>query len=314
MEILQYDQIDPTDILDLNLLSLGYALTDERAALIRRLDHRPFPFFGVYAVEDGIVAGQVLIYRLTMMSTRGSEDVGGMCAVCTHPAFSRRGIATRLFDNAHARMREAGLRFSTLGTARHRAAHDFYRQQGYEDVFGAGFTFGHTDAVLQATPLRAEQAGLEKLHLTDGVFARAAAGHLGFAQRSEGFLAMLVTTGDLAVDSVWLLWDGSEIVGYALAGISESVLLVDDLLIADDVYAASAITAIFKETAGLHVCLRINHAPMAASLHQAGYSPARPGWHTFMIKPLSPNVSVDDARALFGIDTERFLISPVDVT
>jgi GNAT superfamily N-acetyltransferase len=314
MEILQYDQINPADVLNLNLLSLNYALTPERVALIRRLDGRPFPFLGVYVVEDGVVVGQVLIYRLTMISTAGPEDVGGMCAVCTHPAFSRRGIATRLFEAAHARMRAAGLRFSTLSTARHRTAYGFYRRQGYEDVFTANFTVAQTGAVQRDTPLTAEQAGPEKLYLADDLFTRVAAGLLGFAQRPAGYLAMLVTTGDLAADSVWLLWDGGEMVGYALARVSESVLAVDDLLIAHDVYAAGAIAAIIRETAARYVCLRINHPPMTTSLRRAGYPVARPGWHTFMIKPLFPNVSLDDALALFGIGTERFLISPADVT
>ncbi len=314
MEILEYDQVDPVEVLNLNLLSLAYALTPQRAALIRRLDRRPFPFFGVYAVEDGVVAGQVLIYRLTMTSTNGPEDVGGAGAVCTHPAFSRRGIATRLFDEAHDRMRAAGLRFSTLGTARHRGAYAFYRRQGYEDVFGAGFTFAHSDTVQQVTPLRAERAGMDTLYLAEDVFARVTAGRLGFSRRPRGYLAMLVATGELPVDSVWLLWDGSELAGYALARNTESVLSVDDLLTADDGYTAGAIAAIVRETAATYVSLRINHPRMPASLGRAGYPPARSGWSTFMIKPLTPDLSVDDARALFGIGTERFLISPVDVT
>lgn len=57
MKIVEYDDADPLGVLHLNLSSLGYALTPERAALIRRVDVRPFPFFSVYAVEDGVVAG-----------------------------------------------------------------------------------------------------------------------------------------------------------------------------------------------------------------------------------------------------------------
>jgi hypothetical protein len=67
--ILEYDSVDPAGVLSLNLTSLDYALTPERVALIRRLDPRPFPFFGLYAVEEGIVAGQVLVYRLLMMTS-----------------------------------------------------------------------------------------------------------------------------------------------------------------------------------------------------------------------------------------------------
>ena len=38
MKIVEYDQVDPLGVLHLNLLSLGYALTPEKVALIRRLD------------------------------------------------------------------------------------------------------------------------------------------------------------------------------------------------------------------------------------------------------------------------------------
>jgi hypothetical protein len=44
MQILEYDQVDPIQVLHLNLLSLDYALTPERVALMRALG-RIFPFF-----------------------------------------------------------------------------------------------------------------------------------------------------------------------------------------------------------------------------------------------------------------------------
>jgi hypothetical protein len=41
---------------------------------------------------------------------------------------------------------------------------------------------------------------------------------------------------------------------------------------------------------------------------------AQPTWDGFMIKSLVPEVSIEDARQLFGIGTDRFLISWLDVT
>jgi hypothetical protein len=41
---------------------------------------------------------------------------------------------------------------------------------------------------------------------------------------------------------------------------------------------------------------------------------AHPDWSAFMLKPLIPKVTVDDARRLFGIATDRFLISWLDTT
>src|SRR5512139_3255532 len=134
MKILEYDDVDPLQVLHLTLLALDFSFTPERALQIRRTDPRPFPCFTVNAVEDDMVLGQVGVFRLPMVSTEGREDVGGVWAVSTHPNHARRGVASLLLDEAHARMREAGLRFSTLGTNRYRTAHKLYQQHGYEDM------------------------------------------------------------------------------------------------------------------------------------------------------------------------------------
>ncbi|HLO17661.1 MAG TPA: GNAT family N-acetyltransferase [Anaerolineales bacterium] len=127
MKILEYDQVDPTQVLHLTMLALDFPLTPEHAAHIRCTDPRPFPCFTFNAVEDDRVLGQLGISRLPMVSTEGREDVGGVWAVSTHPNYAERGIASALLDEAHTRMREAGLRFSTLGTDRSRVSHRLYQ-------------------------------------------------------------------------------------------------------------------------------------------------------------------------------------------
>src|SRR5512141_1318699 len=134
MKILEYDDIDPFDAFQVSVLALEFALTPEHAAHIRQSDPRPFPFFAIYAVEDDRVLGQVGVFRLPMISTEGREDVGGVWAVSTHPNYAGRGIASALLDEAHTRMRDAGLRFSTLGTNRPRVAYRLYQQHGYVDM------------------------------------------------------------------------------------------------------------------------------------------------------------------------------------
>ncbi|OGO31156.1 MAG: hypothetical protein A2Z16_07325 [Chloroflexi bacterium RBG_16_54_18] len=314
MQILEYDQVDPAGVLHLNLLSLGYALTPERVALIRTLDARPFPCFAVYAVEERIVAGQVGIYRLPVMTTEGPQEIGGACAVCTHPAFGRRGIANRLMDEAHARMREAGLHFSSLGTARHRGAHEFYLRQGYEGVFTPTSTFAHLRDIRQDTGLHAERAVPERLHLADTFYQGAAAGRLGFARRSRDYLAMTAATGDISAADVWLLWHGDELAGYALATISENILSVNSLLLNGGVEAWEAVAAIAKDRGVIYARARGDHPSVEAGLQSGGFPACLPGWASIMIKPLAPEFSLEQARRLLGVGTERFLISYIDVT
>jgi GNAT superfamily N-acetyltransferase len=314
MEIVEYDAVDPLGVLQLNLICLGYALTPERMELIRRLDPRPFPFFGIYAVEDGIVVGQVGVYRLPMVTIAGPEDVGGVYAVCTHSAFSRRGIATRLLDEAHARMRAAGLRFSTLGTNRYRAAYRLYLRQGYEDIFVPASTLTRRDQLGHNPRIHAERASSERYHLADDLFRRVAAGHLGFARRPEGFLAMMMATGDVSADEIWLLWRDSELIGYALAKAGESVLRISNLVLVEGAEASAAVASLAHEMRVPYLQVRVDQSTVAASLRRAGFPLEQPNWDVFMIKPLVPEVTVEEARHLFGTGTERFLISRIDVT
>jgi hypothetical protein len=49
-------------------------------------------------------------------------------------------------------------------------------------------------------------------------------------------------------------------------------------------------------------------------VYQCDDVPPFPDWGAFMLKPLVPDVRADTARQLFGIGTDRFLISRLDVT
>jgi GNAT superfamily N-acetyltransferase len=314
MKIVEYDDADPVGVLHLNLLSLGWPLTPELAARIRRLDPRPFPFFGVYAIEEGMVAGQVLVYRLPAVTSEGPEAVGGVAAVASHPAFRHRGIAVRLMDEAHTRMRTAGLRFSSLLTARHRMAHLLYQRVGYEDVFAFGSAFARIRTIPISSGLRAERAGEERLAIADGLFREAAAGRLGFAWRHEPFFPVITQLGDLDSTNIWLLMDGDIAVGCAVASASESILNVSDLLLKDGIDPVAAVTAIARAVEAEYLQVRINHPAEARSFERAGFQMAQPAWGTFMVKPLVSKVTSEDARRLFGIGTDRFLISWLDTT
>jgi len=249
-----------------------------------------------------------------MSTTEGPEDVGGLWAVCTHPGFQRQGIAAHLLDEAHVRMRAAGLRFSTLGTSRHRVAHMLYRQQGYVDLAASASAVARRHIALRDTRFRAQHAGLEELHLVDEFFRQAAAGFLGFSRRHLPFLPALVEIGDVNPSTVWLLWDGERLVGYALAELSGGVLTVTDLLLREGSDAAVAIAALAEASPADYVRVSLTRSSYLASLQRAGYQLAPQDWGAFMLKPLTEEVTVDDAVRLFGIGTDRFMMSWLDVT
>ncbi len=116
------------------------------------------------------------------------------------------------------------------------------------------------------------------------------------------------------LEDIWILWKNEQPVGYGLANSDKSFLYISDLLLERNIDAAQAVAAIAAEIKSPYVQVSINRPVDIASLQRTGYQIAHPNWAAFMVKPLVPEVTVDDARRLYGIGTDRFLVSWLDVT
>lgn len=310
MKIKTYDDIDPLGVLHLTLMALDFPLTPEYSAVLRKSDPRPFPELGVYAVEDDLVLGQVGVFRLPMISVDGREDVGGVWAVSTHPQYANKGIASRLLDEAHDRMLSAGLRFSTLGTDRFRLAYKLYQKHGYVDTNIWATALARWQVAHRPTRLQAEPPGAEGFDLVERLFHSVAKGYLGFAWRHAPFARLR----RLALSNIWILREGGTAVGYAIVDQSGSMLRISDIPLLHGVDISEAIAALATELRSDYVQVTVSRPSDITTLRKAGYYVAQPNWSAFMIKPLVPGATVEDARRLFGVGTDRFLISWLDVT
>jgi GNAT superfamily N-acetyltransferase len=311
MKILDYDEVNPLQVLHLTMLALDFPFTPEHAAHIRQMDPRPFPCFTVNAVEDDVVLGQVGVFRLPMISTEGRQDVGGVWAVSTHPNHAGRGIASALLDEAHTRMRDAGLRFSTLGTSRSGVSHKLYQRHGYVDMNVWATALARWETARQPTRLHAQPPGSEGYDFVEKIFADLASDYLGFAWRYTPFARL---HDKVNLEDIWVLWENNAVVGYLFARKEKSMLLIDVQLLRMDIKATEAIAAIVSELKAPYVQVRMSRPSDIDSLRRSGWQVAHPDWGAFMVKPLTPNVTVEDARHLFGIGTDRFLISWLDTT
>jgi GNAT superfamily N-acetyltransferase len=311
MKILDYNDVNPLQVLHLNMLALDFPFTPEHAAHIRHTDPRPFPCLTVHAVENDLVLGQVGIFRLPMISTNGREDVGGVWAVSTHPNYAGRGVASSLLEEAHDRMKDAGLRFSTLGTDRYRNSYRLYQKHGYVDVNVWATALACWDTAHQPTRLRAESPGSEGYGFIEQLFKKIAKDYLGFAWRHSPFARLRdrVNLGD-----IWILWENHEPVGYVFAYKDGGMLKINLQLLRPDIDATESIAAVASQCRTSYVEVTISRPSDIASLSKAGYQVAHPNWGAFMVKPLDPDVTIDDARRLYGIGTDQFLISWLDTT
>ncbi|MGW8225151.1 MAG: GNAT family N-acetyltransferase [Anaerolineales bacterium] len=311
MRIEVYDNLNPLSVLQLNLLALDFALTPEHVALLRQSDPRPFPCLAIYAVEEDAVLGQVGIFRLPMISTEGREDVGGIWAVSTHPHSAGRGIASRLLDEAHNCMREAGLRFSTLGTNRYRVAYKLYRQHGYEETNVWATALTRWETAHQPTRLRANPLGSEGYEFVEQLFTNIAQDYLGFAWRHIPFTRL---RWKVDPKDIWILQENNQTIGYALASLGKNLLKISNLVLQKGSDANEAVAAVAAQLKSDYVQVDLSRPTEITSLARAGYHIAHPNWDAFMVKPLLPEVSFEDARRLFGMGTDQFLISWLDVT
>jgi len=310
MKFLEYNDVDPLQVLNFTLLALDFPFTPEYAAHIRRTDPRPFPCLTINAVEDNMVLGQVGVFRLPMISTYGREDVGGVWAVSTHPSHSGRGVASALLDEAHIKMREAGLRFSTLGTNRYRVAYKLYQQHGYEDMHVYATALAKWETSHQPTRLLAQPVGLDGYQVVEKTFNNIAQDYLGFARRHTPFARLRL----INLDDIWILLENGLPVGYVFVKSDQSLLRISNLTLKLGMDAAEAVAAITAELRSTYVQVKISRPSEIDSLRQVGYQVTHPTWGAFMIKPLDPDVTIEDARRIFGIGTDKFLISWLDVT
>lgn len=311
MKILEYGDVDPLQVTYLTKLALDFALTPELVRQMRLSDPRPLPCLAVYGVEDDdVVVGQVGIFRLPMVSINGREDVGGVWAVSTHPQYARKGVASHLLEEAHSRMRASGLRFSTLGTDQSRVSHRLYSRHGYMETNVWATALARWEKAHQPTRLRAQPPGPEGYSLVEQIFSDVAGDYLGFAWRHTPFARLR----NVDLSDIWVLRENGRYVGYVLARADSLMLTISNLVLRVNVDAAEAIAAIAGELRSTYVDVKISRPVEMASLRRAGFHIAHPNWNGFMIKSLDPEVDVAEAWPLFGIGSDRFLISWLDVT
>lgn len=318
MKIVVYDDVDPFDVLDLNVLCFNFALTPELVAKIRRLDSRPFPFFALYAVDGDRVLGQAGVFQAPLMTGQGPVEAGAIWAMCTHPAYSRQGIGSALIQEAHRRMRAAGLPFSTLGTSRHWVAHAFYRRHGYLDLAHFASALAHQSALTEdaGAHLTVRKAVRADLAQADNLFRQVASGKTGFSRRQESFMEMMVEIGDiLSLDQLRMIDFSGGLAGYAAVQESPALLAINNFLLRNDIKVVDAAAALLRAAGAPYVRIVSNHhSSTLDDLRAAGFKVTHSTLDVTMIKPLRQNMTLDELYQMFDVASGRFMMSGFDVT
>lgn len=116
------------------------------------------------------------------------------------------------------------------------------------------------------------------------------------------------------LDDIWIVLENNAPVGYVFAHKGSSMLRINIQALRSDIDATESVAAVVSEITSSYVQVTMSRPSDIASLRRAGWQVAHPNWSAFMVKPLTPDMTVEDARHRFGIGTDRFLISWLDTT
>jgi hypothetical protein len=162
----------------------------------------------------------------------------------------------------------------------------------------------------QPTRLRAQQVGQEGYDFVEQVYADIAKDYLGFTWGYTPFDQLRRVN----LSDIWILRENNEVVGYTFAHSDQARLTVTNFLLQLDIDATEAIAAVAAELKSLYFQVKISRPVEITSFRYAGYHVAHPTWGGLMMKSLTPEVLIDNAKRHFGIGTDKFLISYLDVT
>jgi len=146
---------------------------------------------GYALVQNALILGFVGVMDMITRSIDGSEvKAGGIWDVATHPAHTRKGVATILMQRAHEYFKENDCEFSFLTSGRADIANIFYKKLGYEEIL----TFPSAYKIIKPTSRLVEATGSKtKLDWNRilGIYHQVIHDRTGLVNRNVQYMKML---------------------------------------------------------------------------------------------------------------------------
>ncbi len=282
--------------------TFGWPAHPDRIAEIRKADLRFRDPYGFALVDGRTVAGFVGVADIPVRTRAGeTEQALGIHHVATHPAYSRQGVAARLFAHVEDVYRGQGRRFSFLFTSRSFVAWQLYRKLGYEDLPTTELApralklYPRGPRAIKPRYSKPDYRRVEKLH------SKLTAGKCGFSVRHPGWLK--------ALKKIWKPGPGFVVAcrdGYALVEAFQGTLYIDEILCRNRKAYLRILARLLHRRPQVIVDLAVWDPVLLRIYTEKRFQFRRKSYGTLMAKPLAPGISV---RSVFG---PRFYWTPCD--
>lgn len=312
MKICTYDEVNPEQVLDLNIQAFNWTLTFDRINKIRKLDPRVPEIFAFYAVEKGVVLGQLGIILLELETKTGKQLFGGIWGVATDPLKRRSGIASLLFREAHEFFLERGIEYSLLTTARHIVGYNLYKKLDYHTIFSFPKAVRHQDPSDKPTPpsLRVDKTDIQSM---DDMFKEKTKGLLGFTHRPPMFYNARRIWGFINTMEPTFFKVQGEKLGYGMYEILNDAALVREIM-SDEKDYTNVLNLIEAEAAQPYTLLTdLSTKSKTKWAEKIGFRIYLDGYPVLMAKDLRTETNKKRIKHSLGIDKGQFHMNDIDI-
>ncbi len=286
MDIVTYHDIEDTDMAEMTLACFDHPYSKEHVKGMVQADSR-LPGWGgeLYAVDGEKVLGTcgVLYPRAKFGST--IKRVAGIRNVCVRPSKAGAGVATRLLEEAHNKIREEGLEHSFLMTSKGLVAHSLYKKLGYRDVYVYPAAFKY----ISKSDTQVEFQECEDFSRVRKLYMDSVQGLEGLVVREDDYHVMAEARGWPDNDDLHLATIEGERIGYAMFKKGRKSLVCNELA-AERGELQRLITGLEQKAEGCFLVLKFVNPKYEDTLKKMGFKYSTDRWGVVMKK------SFDDSK------------------
>jgi GNAT superfamily N-acetyltransferase len=318
-----FDEIhDPYKVTLIFQLSLYWPAIPKLLRELRSNDDRYTREFGIFAVmQDGTVAGGLLLMRISTQTTQGMLEVGGINAVSTRPDFARRGLMTAITNRAHEYFLERGLEYSVLTSSKRLVAMTMYQQLGYGEIDHSEVAVKYPNQPHIPSPKDTLVRPFSETDVDsiDSVYKRAVEGSTGFIYRPKNFLKARNYTSGCEIKSaenMRVVERGDSVTGYAYWQSNPRISEAPEIMAFDEVSFSALLADVERRNPdGAVMVWSDGLTDLETSwLRKAGYQGPLEAYGRFLVKSLKQNTDPNRIRKMYGVELGKFRMGLWDGT
>lgn len=281
MNIVHYDEVKDWQMTEMTLTCFNHPYSKEHIEDMISADSR-LPDWGgeLYAKEDDKVLGTVGMLYPHLKTKEGIEKVGGIRNVCTRPSAGRKGVSTKLFEEAHRRMKEKGVRYSFLMTDQYLVAYNLYKKLGYRNMMKYPAAYKKVDDVESDIEFKKERDP----HYVRKTYKNSVKSLYGLVVRETDFMDMVDARGWPKNKNLKIAYEDGKRIGYALFSKSRDSMICNEIAVEDFNNLPKLVRALESRVKGEYMVFKFVNPHYVKPLKDMGYGYYDDRWSKIMVK------------------------------